>query len=410
MSANTGVRLASEHPAPLIMHIVYQFSVGGLENGLVNLVNRLPANLARHCILSLTTVDPLFAKRVAAPGVEFVQLRKPPGQTARILPAVYRELRRRRPALVHTRNLTALECQLAAALAGVPARVHGEHGWDMNDLHGANRRYALLRRLLAPLVHHQVALSARTHDYLRQTVGVHPERLSTVCNGVDVSRFKPQADDAPLALAAGAPAGWHRDDAFVVGTVGRLACVKNQRLLCDAFLRLRARDPVFRDRGRLLVVGEGPDSQSLRAMVEGAGAGTAAWFAGEHADVPRWLRAMDLFCLPSLAEGISNSILEAMACGRPVVATDVGGNRELVDDGVTGMLLSSIEPAALAGAIERYFDDPLLGIRHGSAGRSRTVSRFSLETMVGVYADLYARLLQPSGRARPALEKPSCAG
>src|SRR5690606_19861689 len=141
-----------------------------------------------------------------------------------------------------------------------------------------------------------------------------------VCNGVDVSRFTPHASDAPLSLAAGAPAGWHRDDAFIVGTVGRLASVKNQQLLCEAFLRLRERNPVFRDQGRLLIVGEGPDQEVLRGQVEAAGAGAAAWFAGEHADVPRWLRAMDLYCLPSLAEGISNSILEAMACGRPVIA------------------------------------------------------------------------------------------
>lgn len=398
---------------PLIVHIVHRFSVGGLENGLVNLLNRLPRNLARHCVMSLTTADPVFSARVQAGGVEFVELHKRPGQTAWILPAVYQALRQRQPALVHTRNMTTLECQVAACLARVPVRVHGEHGWDVNDLHGSNRKYVRLRRLLRPLVHHQVALSRRTRDYLIADVGVAADQVSELCNGVDVTRFSPPqarvnafAPDRPWRSAppvrrfAEDRGGWPARDGFVVGTVGRLASVKNQRLLCEAFLQLRSRSPAFRERGHLLVVGDGPDRASLQTLVDQAGAGQVAWFPGERDGIPQWLGAMDVFCLPSLAEGISNSILEAMACARPVIATRVGGNEELVDAGVTGCLLFEANVTSLADAIDGYFSNPALCVEHGRNGRNRAVTRFSLEAMVGAYQALYSGLLnpRPSGR------------
>jgi sugar transferase (PEP-CTERM/EpsH1 system associated) len=423
---------------PLLMHVVYRFSVGGLENGLVNLINHLPPQLGRHCVLSLTTVDPLFSKRVTAPGVEFVAINKPPGQTALVLPKVYQHIRGRRPALVHTRNIAALECQLAAWLARVPVRVHGEHGWDVNDLHGTNRGRLYLRRLLKPFVHHQIALSNKTASYLTEKVGIDTARVTEVCNGVDVGCFSPPEPDAPAYLPArqsvplgraasfpeGAPAGWTRSSGqFVIGTVGRLAAVKNQRLLCEAFLLLQGRDPTFRERGRLLLVGDGPDLPLLKSKLHSALPGSV-WFCGEQQDVSRWLSAMDLFVLPSLAEGISNSVLEAMACARPVIATSVGGNDELVESGCTGMLLESLNAAELADAIQRYFRQPALCRSHGRKGRERAINRFSIETMVSAYASLYSRLLSgsPGIPVRPDLipdpdsgrtaakERPSCAG
>src|SRR5690606_36022773 len=166
--------------------------------------------------------------------------------------------------------------------------------------------------------------------------------------------------------------------------------VKNQRLLCEAFLALRKTNPAFCEQGRLLVVGDGPDREMLEAMLRGAGALEATWFAGERGDVPAWLGLMDLFCLPSLAEGISNGILEAMACGLPVVATDVGGNAELVEQGVTGCLVNDFDAASMASAIDTYFSDRDRRTAHGQAARARAVARFSLTTMVASYESLYA--------------------
>lgn len=386
---------------PLIVHVVHRFAVGGMENGVVNLIGRLPEDLARHCVVALTDVDPAFAARVRRRDTEFVSLGKPPGQTVRILPAALRTLRRLRPAAVHTRNVGTIELQIAAALARVPVRIHGEHGWDVGDLDGSNRRMLWLRRAMRPFIHHQIALSAPTHRYLVHRVGVPENRVTDICNGVDTDAFRPAADRAAAraALAARDPAAARlvAADAFVVGAVGRLAEVKNPLMLVAAFASLRERDPVFARRARLALVGDGPLARATRERVDALGLAGVAWLAGTRDDVAACLQAFDLLCLPSLAEGISNVVLEAMACGVPVVATDVGGNRELIDDGVTGTLVPSGDAGTMAEAIHRYFANAAFAGRAGRAARERAVTEFSLDTMITKYHRVYLEQFARAG-------------
>ncbi len=191
-------------------------------------------------------------------------------------------------------------------------------------------------------------------------------------------------------------------DAIVVGTVGRLSPVKHQRLLVDAFAaaveRLRADAPQVADRLRLALVGDGPDRAALDARVAASGVADRIALLGNRDDVPRVMADFDVFVLPSLAEGISNTILEAMACGVPVVATRVGGNAELVADGATGVLVASDDVAAMADAIAAYARDPRRVERDGRAARERAVAQFSIDAMVSRYADLYDALLATRGR------------
>jgi len=387
--------------APLIVHVVHRFAVGGMENGVVNLINRLPDEFARHCVLAVTDIDPAFSARVRRPGTGFVALGKPPGQTARILPAAVRLLRRLAPAVVHTRNVGTIELQIAAAFARVPVRIHGEHGWDIGDLDGSNRRMLWLRRAMRPFIHHQIALSAPTHRYLVHRVGVPESRVTDICNGVDTDAFRPAADrvTARVALAARDPAAARlvAADAFVVGAVGRLAEVKNPAMLLGAFASLRQRDPAFARRARLALIGDGPLAREVRERVDALGLADVTWLAGTRNDVAACLQAFDLLCLPSLAEGISNVVLEAMACGVPAVATDVGGNRELIDDGATGALVASGDTAALAAGIHRYFADAALAQRAARAARERAVTEFSIETMIAKYHRVYLHQLARAG-------------
>jgi len=380
--------LADKDQRLLVMHVVFSFAVGGLENGVVNLINRLDARRFRHVVVALTKCDPVFCARVTRPDVEFVALHKSPGHSVKLFPALYRLFRKYRPDVVHTRNLAALETTLPAWLAGVPVRIHGEHGWDVTDPDGTNPKYRLIRRLHRPFVTHYIALSGHLKAYLREAIGVPEKRVTRICNGVDLSRFEARG---PQRLPIdGSP---FNDPAYyVLGTVGRLQAVKDQMNLLRAFVLLIRRRPDLAVRTRLVLAGDGPMRAALEAEITRECVQDHIWLAGERGDVPNVMRGLDCFVLPSQAEGISNTILEAMAGGLPVVATAVGGNGELVDEGVTGMLVPPQDPALLADALERYVSRPELAVEQGRAGRLRVEACFSLDGMVGQYAGLYQSL------------------
>jgi sugar transferase (PEP-CTERM/EpsH1 system associated) len=388
-------------PRPLVAHVVFRFDVGGLENGVVNLINRMPREDWRHAILALDRVAPAFIRRVQRTDVEYVELAKPPGHLLRHYPKLAKIFKRMQPAIVHTRNLGALEATVPAWIAGVPVRIHGEHGWDIDDIRGASSKQRLVRRLYRPFVSTYVALSDHLRTYLVDRVGVRPAAVVNICNGVDTQRFKPSS--AERSAIAGSP--FTARDLWLVGTVGRLAAVKDQVNLARAFVRARELDPEARDKMRLVVVGDGPTRGAVEHVLRDAAAGPYAWLAGERNDIDEIMRGLDSFVLPSLAEGISNTILEAMASGLPITATDVGGNPELIEDGVTGRLVPAADPERLADAMLEDFRDRRSAMRHGRAARDAAERRFSLDRMVADYCALYQRELAHAGSAATAPQR-----
>jgi len=375
---------------PLICHVVYRFAVGGLENGVVNLINHLPPARWRHAVVSLTDIDAGFAARIRTSGVGLHALHKPPGQGFKQWPSLARLFRRLRPAIVHTRNLAALEAQLPAWWAGVPGRVHGEHGRDAEDPDGTSRKHQWMRKAYRPFVQHTIALGRELADYSVQRIGIPPDRLHTIYNGVDTSRFQPApAGRQPLV---GSP--FNDPALWVAGTVGRMQTVKAQPVLARAFVQALQQQPALRARLRLVLVGDGPLRAECEAVLQQAGVADLAWFAGERGDVPDVMRGLDCFVLPSLAEGISNTILEAMASGLPVLATAVGANAELVLPGATGWLVPPGEAGALADGLVRLAQDAPAAAALGRAGRQRVEQRFSLGSMVAAYESVYQRVLK----------------
>lgn len=376
---------------PLVMHVLYSFDVGGLENGVVNLINHMAPERFRHVVVALTQCAPDFCQRVHRSDVEFISLHKPPGHGIRLYPSFHRLCRQLRPAIVHTRNLAALEFVVPAALTGVPARVHGEHGWDTSDPGGTQCKYQLLRRAYSPFVNRYVVLSGQIESYVTERVGVAASRVERICNGVDTLRFRPASTRQTVV---GSP--FDDPDLVIVGTVGRLQTVKDQLNLVRAVAIARTQGAAGA-RLRLLIAGDGPLRAEVEAEIAVTGIGAITWLAGARSDVPELMRALDIFALPSRAEGISNTILEAMASGLPVVATDVGGNAELVAVGDTGALVPAQDPQAMAQALLRYTADAALRQNHGAAGRQRVERNFSIGNMVARYASLYEQLLRPSG-------------
>ena len=383
----------SDDPRPLILHVVLRFAIGGLENGVVNLINRMPSRTWRHGVVALTDVSETFRDRVKSADVSFTSFNKPPGHAFWLYPELFRLFREQRPAIVHTRNLAALEAVVPAWAAGVPVRIHGEHGRDVSDLDGSNRRYQWVRRLYRPFVHQYVALSRDLEKYLTERIDVPSSRVEHIYNGVDTEGFRPRhGGRVPIGDSP-----FNDPSLFVIGTVGRMEAVKDHTNLARAFVRALAISPAATRRLRLVFVGDGPLRGEVESIVRAAKVESFVWFAGERDDVAELMSGLDCFVLPSLAEGISNTILEAMASGLPVIATRVGANADLLEDGLSGRLVPAANAQAIAEEILTYLSDPVLARRHGHAGRQIVERRFSVDRMVADYDAMYRRLLEAHG-------------
>lgn len=385
----------AQRSRPLIVHILFRFDYGGLENGIVNLVNGLPAGEFDHAIIALTEAS-AFSRRITRADVRVHALHKRPGKDPGAYLRLWRWLRVLRPAIVHTRNIGTLDCVPVARMAGVRVCIHGEHGWDVHDPDGINRKYLRLRRMLGPLVTRFVTVSQDLRRWLTSSVGIGEARVMQICNGVDTRKFTPRTGLQREALAAaGFPA-----DCLVVGSVTRLTEIKDPLNLVRAFLAVR---PVLAAEGhdvRLALVGDGPLRPAVEAAIGAAGAAQYVWMAGSRDDVPALLRDFDIFVLASFREGISNTVLEAMASGLPVIASATGGNPELVDDGVTGVLVPPGDSAALGRALCEYVRDAQRRKAHATAARRRAVACFSLDGMIDRYAELYRMYCTRAGEVR----------
>ncbi|MEX2496040.1 MAG: TIGR03088 family PEP-CTERM/XrtA system glycosyltransferase [Woeseia sp.] len=383
MNAKTTAESRAAAP-PLIAHIVFRFDYGGLENGLVNLINRMPEDAFRHCIIALTEVTG-FRHRVQKPSVAIHALGKKPGKDFGAYFRLWRLLRRLKPDVVHTRNIGTLDCVPVARLAGVPVCIHGEHGWDVHDPDGTKRKYRRLRKMMFPLVRRVIAVSSDLKRWLVQTVGVARSKVTRICNGVDTECFHPRRDDERHPALADR----FSVDTVLAGSVLRFMDIKDPMNLVEAFISARPRAEAAGVNVGLVMIGDGPLRQTALDALEAAGLADAAWLPGSRDDVPALMRSLDIFVLGSRREGISNTLLEAMASGLPLVATDTGGNRELVQPGLTGALVQPENREAMAGEILRYALDKTSRETQGWAARGRALREYSLDSMVSRYRSVY---------------------
>lgn len=391
LTAATGIRdmtLTKEKHSPLIVHVIDRLVIGGMENGLVNLINHTTSERYQHAIICLRSYSE-FRKRISRDDVRIYALNKRPGNHLGPYVQIWHLLRQLRPAIVHTRNLPTIDIVPVVAAAGVPWRVHGEHGRDLLEVRGDNRKYNFLRRAVSPLVHRYITVSRDIESWLCNGIGIPAHKIRQIYNGVDVGKFF-GALGGRQDLPAGATAP---KNALVIGTVGRMEPVKDQLTLVRAFIRLCHSVPKHSRPLYLVLIGDGSLRESANALLSEAGLQDKAWLPGSREDVPDLLRAMDVFVLPSVNEGISNTIIEAMASGVPVVATQVGGNPELVVDGVTGTLVPAQDPEAMAQALRAYVVSAELRATQGKAGRSRVSTTFSLDSMIAGYLAIYDELL-----------------
>lgn len=361
-----------------ILHVIDSLGIGGTEAGLATVIENTRDRFT-HSVCCIRHDGPI-ADRLRAGGTDVHVIGKAEGNDWGLPLRLARHFRAAQPHIVHTRNWGSTDGILAARLARVPVVLHGEHGRDVSDVHGSNRKRNAARRILARMTQRVVTVSDQLRGWLVNDVGLRADKVVLIRNGVDSGRYRPLPDRDRLRAALELTAA-----DFVIGTVGRLDPVKDQRAIVEASVALAASHP----RLRAVIVGDGPMRDALERAVTKAGQQQRVRLVGQRDDVPEIMNVMDVFVLPSLGEGLCNTILEAMAVGLPVVATAVGGNTEMVVDGTTGTVVPSADREALAAALGRYAEQPTLRATHGAAGRQRVLASFSIQSMVDGYCALY---------------------
>lgn len=377
---------------PLIAHVLYRLDTGGMEQIAISVINHTDKRY-RHAVICLAGVGAMHT-RIEDAGVPCLSLDKKPGKDWACYFRLWKTFRRLKPDVVQTYNIGTLDAAPVAWLAGVRRVVHAEHGRDVADPEGTNRKYRAMRRWLQPFITRYVAVSGDLEKWLRKDVGIAPSKVVCIHNGIDTegcAEAEALRWRRPL-LGAFAPSG-----TCIVVNVGRLDPVKDQDGLLAAFRMLCDAAPAMAARLRLVIVGEGSCRQRLEQRIAQLDLHDCVRLLGNREDVPKILAECDVFALSSIAEGIPLTLLEAMAAGLPVVATRVGGVGEVVVDGVMGTLVAPSDPAALAQALHAYVQDEARRLQHGRAGRGHVEKRFSLSAMLAGYIALYDDVLARGG-------------
>ena len=372
-----------------ILHILNRLEHGGTELVVLKLIGGLSEPNFQQRLATIRGMDSLL-ESASLPGGGL--LNAGDGNSGFQFPLfrLASIMRVYRPHIVHSRNWGAIEAIPAARLAGVPVAIHSEHGYELEMLAGLPMRRRIFRRAAYAMADAVVAVTRELGDYHARMAWISPERIRVIYNGVDPQKFAPRPEARTLLRKRfGLP-----ENRFIVGTVGRMVPIKDHPTL------LRAVE-ILVQRGvdaHALLVGSGPELERNKSLVSASpNLSGRVTFTGTSKDVRDLLRAMDAFALPSISEGMSNTLLEAMATGLPVIATSVGGNTEVVEHERSGWLIIPRDTDALASHLALIASHENLRAQFGAAARRRVVERFSLERMLEDYSNLYRELAARRG-------------
>jgi glycosyltransferase involved in cell wall biosynthesis len=377
-------------------HVVDCFGAGGIATGVLNLMRATEGRID-HAVISLADDLRLLPQLATEPAVCVIK----PGLT-RIIGFCSRLIRvaqRLRLDILHCNNYFAwLDTSLAARLAGC-ACLQTFHGVERR-LEEMPRDVRIKCRLAAALGTAVSAVGEASRDMVCALSGLPATSVVIIPNAIEVEGFRRLHPDSPERRALRRDLGVAADTAIIIHAAG-LRPIKDQATLLRAWRLMIAEPGPSRQRPPLLLIaGEGELRQDLRQLAHQLEVSQYVRFLGQRPDLPTLLPSCDLFVLSSLSEGLSFAILEAMACGLPVVATGVGGNRELVRDGVNGFLVPPQDPRALAAAMQKLLGDPHERVAFGRRGRSFVEENHDLDEMANRYLQLYERLVAKRLRRR----------
>lgn len=353
-----------------IMHVVLSLECGGLEKMAIDLASGLDIGKYTSSICCINTLGEL-AESAIQRGIQVFCLEKKSGFDVLAIFKLAKLLKKEKISIVHSHNPGAMiYAAVAAKIAGVPVIINTRHG----------RERKVVNRYLWAMNDAIVSISYDAQQRLLECNHIDAGKTRVIHNGIEVAEHN--GKQTRIEDVA--------HDDVVIGTVGRLAPEKDYVTLLDAFALIA--DKIAN--AKLLFVGDGALRNELEQHCLRNRIADKVIFLGFRNDVRDLLKSMDMFVLPSLTEGISLGLLEAMAAGLPVVATDVGGNPEVIKNGVNGFLVPSKNPNALAERIAAVLSNRDLSLSMGDGGRKTFEAKFTLARMLKEYENLYAEILQ----------------
>jgi sugar transferase (PEP-CTERM/EpsH1 system associated) len=359
----------------VIAHLIYRLDIGGLERVMLNCINQMQDADFKHIIISLTDANH-FAQNEHN-HVEVFSLGKKEGSDLGIHCKLYKLLKQIKPTILHTYNLPTIEYHPIAWLAGVKGHIHAEHGRDIGDPQGLNKKHNVLRKLMSYFIQRYVCVSDDLYIWLINVVGIAKKKALLIQNGINTEHFN-------LAKTA--------SKKLRFSIVARISPVKDHQNLLNAFVLLKQQLD-NESMPNLAIVGDGEQRVQLELFCQKNNLDSVV-FLGARDDIDQILANTDVFVLSSIAEGIPMTILEAMSAKTPIVATRVGGIPEVISDGVEGYLVEKSNSSALAQALMKYIKQPVLINEHGRNAREKVLNDFNEKKMVQAYLMQYQALVK----------------
>jgi len=362
-----------------VLHVVLSLDIGGLERFLMEFVANLP-NEIKPTVVCLEKKGDLGKEFGNVPVYE---LNKPPGIHLSIAYQLAKMIRREKIDVIHTHNPAP---QFYGSVAGFITRtpvIHTKHGRNRPD----DRRELALAKISNQLTDYIVAVSDDSADLCLTLQNAPKSKVRRIYNGIDINRFGSRVKRKEKLLALGIPEG-----CVTAGMVARICADKDHETLINSLEDIDCEENNF----RLLVIGDGPLRGKMQSLAASRGGADYVLFTGMRNDIPDLLSELDICVLSSHTEGHSITLIEAMAAGLPCIATAVGGNPEVVEDGVTGFLVPYKNSQALAEKVLFMIRNPDLARTMGEAGRSRAKERFNIVQTVKQYTELYRKLAKPT--------------
>jgi sugar transferase (PEP-CTERM/EpsH1 system associated) len=358
-----------------VMHLVLNLNVGGLERFIIELIKNY-SNSISPCIVCLEGAGELAGFVESA---EVITLNDKPGMKFGAIKRLMVIAKDKNIQIIHTHNEASHFYGSVAGFMGCVPVIHTRHGRYLHN----SRKKILLNTLSSFLSTKVVGVSDDVSELMIRNEFLPRKKVLTIMNGVDVDTYSPQPAKHIFPFNTGS-------GVVRIGIVARLNEVKDHSNLLKACKVLKR----FTNNFKVVIVGDGPLRSHLESESESLQLQDRVIFTGTRNDIPDILHELDIYVLSSISEGTSMTLLEAMACGLPVVATNVGGNPEVVMDGETGLLVPSRNPEALAEKLLLLIRDRGLRTRLGQAGRERILRHFSISTTAQRYEDMYECLLK----------------